>query len=124
MKEKQFNELLKSINEGGKILKGEKKASREFSFEEPDAKLIRENLGLSQIKFSKILGISVSTLQNWEQGRRKPTGPAKILLNVAANYPEPFLNLFIIHFRIFMQRDMDLIARIIRINIKKSLLNE
>ncbi len=76
MKEKQFNELLKSINKGGKILKGEKKPSREFNFEELDAKLIRENLGLSQIKFSKILEISDSTLQNWEQGRRKPTGPA------------------------------------------------
>jgi putative transcriptional regulator len=47
---------------------------------------------LSQSKFAKLLGISTSTLQNWEQGRRKPEGPAKILLNVAAKYPDAVLN--------------------------------
>jgi len=88
MKDKLFLELQKSLSEGGKILKGKKKPSRVFNFENPDPKIIRENLGLSQIKFAKLLGISVSTLQNWEQGRRKPDGPAKILLNVAARYPE------------------------------------
>ncbi len=88
MKDELFEELKKSVKEGGKILKGKKKPSREFNFENPDPKLIREKLGLSQSKFAKLLGISVSTLQNWEQGRRKPEGPAKILLNVAANYPD------------------------------------
>ena len=92
MKDELFYELQKSIKEGGKILKGKKKSSREFSFDEPDPKIIREHLGLSQNKFAKLLGISVSTLQNWEQGRRKPEGPAKILLNVAANYPEAIFN--------------------------------
>lgn len=92
MKEDLFNELQKSIKEGGKILKGKKKPSREFDFENPDPRSIRENLGLSQIKFAKLLGISVSTLQNWEQGRRKPVGPAKVLLNVAAKYPDAILN--------------------------------
>lgn len=91
MRDELFNELQKNIREGGKILKGKKKPSREFNFDNPDAKLIREHLGLSQNKFAKMLGISVSTLQNWEQGRRKPDGPAKILLNVAANYPEAIL---------------------------------
>ncbi len=43
MKEKQFNELLKSINEGGKILKGEKKPSREFNFEENKESIIKES---------------------------------------------------------------------------------
>lgn len=92
MKDELFKELVKSIKEGGKILKGKKKPSREFSFENPDPKIIREQLGLSQIKFAKLLGISTSTLQNWEQGRRKPDGPAKILLNVAAKYPEAVFN--------------------------------
>lgn len=92
MKDDLFYELQKSIKEGGKILKGKKKASREFSFDDPDPKVIRERLGLSQNKFAKLLGISVSTLQNWEQGRRKPEGPAKVLLNVAANYPEAIFN--------------------------------
>lgn len=92
MKSKLFNELQESLIEGAKILKGKKKPSREFNFNNPDPKLIREQLGLSQIKFAKLLGISVSTLQNWEQGRRKPDGPAKVLLNVAAYYPEAIFN--------------------------------
>jgi len=92
MKDELFYELQKSIKEGGKILKGRKKPSREFNFDNPDPRLIRERLGLSQSKFAKLLGISVSTLQNWEQGRRKPDGPAKVLLNVAANYPEAVFN--------------------------------
>lgn len=92
MRDELFKELQDSIKEGGKILKGKKKPGREFSFNNPDPKQIRENLGLSQSKFAKLLGISTSTLQNWEQGRRKPEGPAKILLNVAARYPDAVLN--------------------------------
>jgi putative transcriptional regulator len=92
MRDELFEELKESIKQGGKILKGKRKPSREFNFENPDPKLIRENLGLSQNKFAKLLGISVSTLQNWEQGRRKPEGPAKILLNIVAKYPETVLN--------------------------------
>ncbi len=92
MKDELFDELQKSIKEGGRILKGKSKARREFVFNNPDPKIIREKLGLSQSKFAKLLGISISTLQNWEQGRRKPEGPAKILLNVAARYPEAVFN--------------------------------
>ena len=92
MKDELFYELQKSIKEGGKILKSKKKPSREFNFDNPDPKSIREQLGLSQNKFAKLLGISLSTLQNWEQGRRKPDGPAKVLLNIAANYPKAIFN--------------------------------
>ncbi len=92
MKDELFEELKKSIKQGGEILKGKKKASREFNFNNPNPKQIRERLGLSQNKFAQLLGISTSTLQNWEQGRRKPEGPAKILLNVAAKYPDAVLN--------------------------------
>ena len=88
MKDKLFKELEASVKEGAKILKGKKKPSREYSFENPDPKIIRERLGLSQIKFAQLLGISIATLQNWEQGRRQPDGPAKILLNVAAKHPD------------------------------------
>lgn len=87
-----FLELQKSIIEGGKILKGKKKPSRVFNFENPDPKKIRKELGLSQSKFAELIGISISTLQNWEQGRRKPEGSAKVLLNVTARYPEAVLN--------------------------------
>jgi putative transcriptional regulator len=92
MRDELFEELKESIKQGGKILKGKKKPGREFSFENPDPKQIRERLGLSQNKFARLLGISTSTLQNWEQGRRKPEGPAKVLLNVAAKYPDAVLN--------------------------------
>jgi DNA-binding transcriptional regulator YiaG len=48
----------------------------------------RTRLRLSQSKFAALLGISVKTLHNWEQGRRKPTGAARVLLRVAARHPE------------------------------------
>ena len=51
----------------------------------------RSRLRLSQIKFAELLGISVKTLHNWEQGRRKPTGAARVLLRVAARHPEVVL---------------------------------
>ncbi len=48
----------------------------------------RRRLRLSQNKFAQLLGISVKTLHNWEQGRRKPTGAARVLLRLAARHPE------------------------------------
>ena len=76
----------------GNFLKRKRKPGRKFSFENPDPKQIRENLGLSQSKFATLIGISTSTLQNWEQGRRKPEGSAKILLNIAAKHPDAVLD--------------------------------
>jgi putative transcriptional regulator len=52
---------------------------------------VRGRLGLSQSKFAAVLGISADTLQNWEQGRRSPTGPAKVLLKIASRHPEVLL---------------------------------
>jgi DNA-binding transcriptional regulator YiaG len=51
----------------------------------------RSRLQLSQSKFAELLGISVKTLHNWEQGRRKPTGAARVLLRVAARHPKVVL---------------------------------
>jgi len=51
----------------------------------------RTRLRLSKDKFAELLGISVKTLHNWEQGRRKPTGAARVLLRVAARHPEVVL---------------------------------
>ena len=48
--------------------------------------------GLSQPRFAALLGISTGTLQNWEQGRREPDGPARVLLQVAAHHPEALLS--------------------------------
>lgn len=48
----------------------------------------RQRSGLSQARFAALLGVSVRTLQEWEQGRRQPSGAAKTLLKVAEHYPE------------------------------------
>ena len=93
MKKELFEELLESVKQGGAIMKGTMKPSRAFEFPESEVKKLRNNYGLSQDKFATLMGISVSTLRNWEQGRRKPEGPAKVLLMVAAKHPEVLLNL-------------------------------
>ena len=88
MKAELFNELLESVHEGRTILRGEKSPSRRSTFEKLDVQKIRANYGLSQTEFASMLGISKDTLQNWEQGKRKPQGPARVLLQVAARHPE------------------------------------
>ena len=93
MKDELFAELMESVKEGGEILKGTKKPARAWVVEEPDVADIRERYGLSQSKFAALLGISVRTLQNWEQGRRRPQGPAKVLLQVASEHPDALLDL-------------------------------
>jgi putative transcriptional regulator len=88
MKKELFDELLESVREGGEILRGERAPSRSFHFEEPDVRNLREKHGLSQSKFAAMMGISVGTLRNWEQGRRKPEGSARVLLKVVEKHPE------------------------------------
>jgi len=88
MKDELFNELIASVREGGAILRGEKKAARSFKITAPNIKRIRAGYKISQQEFAALLGISVATLRNWEQGRRKPEGPARVLLQVAARYPD------------------------------------
>ena len=92
MRKELFDELLESVQQGGKILRGEMKPSRVFEFSDPDVRAIREHYGLTQDKFASLMGISVKTLQNWEQGRRKPEGAARVLLQVAAKHPEAVLD--------------------------------
>ena len=92
MKDDLFSELVASVKEGGAILRGETDPSHQVAFEAPNVAEIREEYGLSQTKFAALLGISVRTLQNWEQGRRQPQGPARILLRVAAKHPRAVLD--------------------------------
>jgi len=92
MKKELFDELLQSVKEAAAIERGQRPASRKFVVKpDADASRVRAKLGLSQTKFAQLLGISEDTLQNWEQGRRKPTGPAKVLLRVAATHPDAVL---------------------------------
>jgi putative transcriptional regulator len=91
MNKKAFDELLDSVEEMDKVVRGKKKASRVTEFPEPQVKEIRERTGLSQMRFAALIGVSKRTLENWEQGRRHPTGPAKALLRVVELNPKDAL---------------------------------
>ena len=84
----ELNELVKSVRQAGKIRRAETSPSREFEYKPADIKAIRDKLGKSQSEFALMIGVSVATLQNWEQGRRSPRGPARALLKVAENNPK------------------------------------
>jgi putative transcriptional regulator len=88
MSDELFGELLESVREAKAIMRGEMESSRVFVVETPDVRQIREDYELSQTEFAALLGISVKTVQNWEQGRRTPRGAARVLLQVAAKHPE------------------------------------
>ena len=88
MRDELFNELLESAREGAAILRGEVEPSRVFTFPEVDVAELRESFKLSQLRFAEMLGISVGTLRGWEQGRRRPEGPARVLLRIAAQNPD------------------------------------
>jgi putative transcriptional regulator len=84
-----FDELLESVNQAAAIERGEMKPSRVFIVHQKnDVTKVRASLGLSQNKFAALLGISSSTLKNWEQGRRQPSGAAKVLLKIAKQHPK------------------------------------
>ena len=92
MKKELFEELKQSLREAGKIKRGEMKPSRVFRIDpQNDIVKVRGKLGLSQSRFATVLGISADTLQNWEQGRRQPTGPARVLLKIATKHPKVLL---------------------------------
>ena len=97
-REMPFKELVASIEEAGKIQRGETDVPRSFEFAEPNVKAIREGIGFSQPNFAALIGVNVRTLQNWEQGHRHPTGPAKVLLRLVQSDPvSVFKNLHINH---------------------------
>src|SRR5437588_12816944 len=88
MNDELFNELAASVREGAAILRGERTPARAFVVDGPNVKRLRATYRLSQSQFAALLGISVKTLRNWEQGRRSPEGPARILPQVASRRPE------------------------------------
>jgi putative transcriptional regulator len=87
MDDKLFSDLLSSVKEGGKILRGKKRPSRTFERAD-DVRAVREQTKLSQTDFAALIGVNLKTLQNWEQGRRKPQGPARALLKIVAANPK------------------------------------
>ena len=108
MEQKAYAHLLRSVKEMGAIMRGEVKPAREFRLvkgkllevtpearprgrvpapKAPDIARIRKRLGLSQNQFADVFQIPVRTLRNWEQGLRKPEGPAQVLLRVIERQP-------------------------------------
>ncbi|MBA3014326.1 MAG: helix-turn-helix domain-containing protein [Proteobacteria bacterium] len=66
-------------------------ASHRFEVASPDVKTIREKIGLSQGEFATLMHVSIKTLQNWEQHRWNPTGPAVALLKIVSIAPDVVL---------------------------------
>lgn len=98
MRKDLFEQLVESVKQMKAIEAGRLRPSRVTRAEDllrgetPDVAALRARFQLSQAKFAGLLGISVNTLQNWEQRRRRPEGPAKVLLRVVATHPEAVLS--------------------------------
>ena len=88
MDKELFDDLVQSLKEAKAIAHGEAPASRRISVAAPDVRAVREQTGLSQSEFASLMRVSIKTLQNWEQHRRNPTGPAAALLKIVLNSPE------------------------------------
>ncbi len=91
MKKADFEQLLESVHQAGEIAAGRKRPARVFKVAATNIKSLRTRTRLSQPDFAALLGVEVSTLRNWEQGRREPTGPAKALLRAIRNDPKNVL---------------------------------
>jgi putative transcriptional regulator len=87
VKKQMFEELLGSVREAGAILRRRRKPSRRIAIRSSGVRVIRERTSLSQSEFAHLIGVSVKTLQNWEQDRRCPTGPAAALLSIIEHDP-------------------------------------
>jgi len=86
-------EILEGIQEIKAYKAGEIDLKTRELTEPSSAKEIREQLKLSQAAFAGLMGVSLRTIQDWEQGRREPSGPAKSLLRIAEQHPEVFTQL-------------------------------
>lgn len=89
MDKAHFDQLVAGVKEmkrhmAGKTVRG----ARSSEVTEPDVRAIREAASISQSQFARLIGVNLRTLQNWEQHRTRPTGPARVLLKIVANDPK------------------------------------
>ena len=88
---KPKRDIGQEILDGIRAIKAGK--GKRYTVKMPDnVRTIRERMDLSQSAFAALLGVSLRTLQDWEQGRRNPTGPAYALLRVATRHPEALVS--------------------------------
>ena len=92
MSTKESRDIGKEILDGiRKLKKGESGRITHY----PSVEKARERVGLSQAEFARLLGVSIRTLQDWEQGRRTPSGPARTLLTIAYKNPKALLEIVV-----------------------------
>ncbi len=89
MKDEDFDGLMRGMEEVRRWARGEDVPGLRIHFPPGgDVAAIRGRTGLSQAAFARQIGVAVATLRNWEQGRRRPDGPARVLLALLAKDPE------------------------------------
>ena len=87
MQKNDFNSMIKSLNQAVEIADGQRVAARVSTRETPDVRAVRKQLNLKRADLAEMLGVSPRTLESWEQGKRKPSGAASILLKIAMKNP-------------------------------------
>ncbi len=89
MDKQHFNQLVRGVRQLKRHMAGKTVAAvRTHRLDEPDVRSIREAAKISQAQFAKLIGVNLRTLQNWEQQRTRPTGPARALLKIVASDPK------------------------------------
>ena len=89
MDKQHFDQLVKGVREMKRHVAGKSvRGARTTKLAEPDVRAIREAAQISQSHFAKLIGVNLRTLQNWEQRRTRPTGPARALLKIVASDPK------------------------------------
>ena len=89
MDKEHFDQLVKGVREMKRHMAGKPVPGiRVTEIAEPDVSAIREAAQLSQSQFARLIGVNLRTLQNWEQRRTRPTGPARALLKIVASNPK------------------------------------
>jgi putative transcriptional regulator len=86
-----FNLMLANVRQVRSRARGKRRLTRPDEIDAVTIKRLRAWTQLSQPEFARLLGVELSTLRNWEQGRREPTGPARALLWAICSDPEPVL---------------------------------
>jgi len=87
MSNNAFDEIAQGLSEAIAHAKGEEVGGKVHDLEPIDVAAIRARLGMSQAEFARSFGVSAATVRNWEQGRRAPRGPARVLLRVIQREP-------------------------------------
>jgi putative transcriptional regulator len=87
MNNAMFADLLQSVRDAGAVLRGKPVAGVKIT-EARDIKALRESAHVSQAEFARLIGVSRRTLENWEQNRTAPSGPARALLKIVSADPQ------------------------------------